>query len=279
MSEKLNTLIVQLSDPHIREPQRLAYRRINTADYLAKNINAINKLPQTPNAVVITGDLTDFGRPEEYQHLADLLKKLPMPVYLLPGNHDNHAELRKAFPTHTYLGKSSFIQYAVDIHDLHLIALDSTTHHESYGTLCKQRLAWLEQALEESKHKPVIIALHHPPFDSLIGHMDKQGLLEGRDAFEELVAQYPNVVRVIAGHVHRDIQTSFAGTIASTISSPAHSVYLDLNEDAPSQWSLEPSTYQLLALTNSHRLLGHIASGEAFDGAYPFYEPDGKLID
>lgn len=279
MSEKLNTLIVQLSDLHIREPQRLAYRRVNTADYLIKNIDAILKLPQIPNAVVITGDLTDFARAEEYQHLASLLDRLPMPVYLLPGNHDDRTALRKAFPTHTYLGKSSFIQYAVDIQDLHFIALDSTTPKQPYGTLCKQRLHWLETALEESKHKPVVIGLHHPPFDSLIGHMDKQGLLEGRDEFESLVSLYPNVVRVIAGHVHRDIQTSFGGTIASTISSPAHSVYLDLNENAPSQWSLEPSTYQLLALTNSHRMIGHIASGEPFDGAYPFYEPDGKLID
>lgn len=279
MTEKLNTLLVQLSDLHIREPERLAYRRVNTAQYLTQTLTAINKLPQLPDAMVITGDLTDFARAEEYQHLAQLLKQIDMPVYLIPGNHDDRDQLRQSFPTHTYLGQSSFIQYVVNIKDICLIALDSTTPQQPYGTLCKQRLHWLEKRLEDNKHKPVVIALHHPPFDVLIGHMDKQGLIEGRQAFEQLVIQYPNVVRIIAGHVHRDIQTQFGGTIASTISSPAHSVHLDLNDSAASQWSLEPATYQLLALTDSHRMIGYIASGVAFDGAYPFYETNGKLID
>ena len=61
----MNTLVLQLSDPHIHEPDRLAYSRIETADYLRRAIATIAKLPQQPDAVVITGDLTDFGRAAE----------------------------------------------------------------------------------------------------------------------------------------------------------------------------------------------------------------------
>ena len=84
----MTTLLLQLSDLHIREPGKLAYGRIETAPCLQRAIDSILRLPQQPHAVVITGDLTDFGRSAEYDHLRDLLKPLPMPVCLMPGNHD-----------------------------------------------------------------------------------------------------------------------------------------------------------------------------------------------
>ena len=56
------TLLLQLSDLHIREPGRLAYGRIETAPYLKQAVDTISRLPQQADAVVITGDLTDFGR-------------------------------------------------------------------------------------------------------------------------------------------------------------------------------------------------------------------------
>ena len=97
------TLLVQISDLHIREPGRLAYGRINTAPYLEKAVVAINQLPQKPDAVIITGDLTDFGRIAEYDHLRTLLAPLSVPVYMLPGNHDERNILAQSFPQQDYL--------------------------------------------------------------------------------------------------------------------------------------------------------------------------------
>ena len=102
----------------------------------------------------------------------------------------------------------------------------------SAGSLCTQRLAWLEAELERQSHRPVVIAMHHPPFQTLIGHMDKIGLLEGAQALEAIVARHPNVERVICGHLHRSIQVRFGGTIASTVPAPAHQVSLDLSPQA-----------------------------------------------
>src|SRR3989344_2288508 len=47
--------------------------------------------------------------------------------------------------------------------------------------------------------RPVVIAMHHPPFRTLIGHMDDIGLREGADALEAIVARHPQVERVICG--------------------------------------------------------------------------------
>ncbi|HBJ68594.1 MAG TPA: phosphodiesterase, partial [Alcaligenes faecalis] len=95
----LKTLLIQMTDPHIREEGRLAYGRLNTAPYLQDAINHALALPQKPDALVLTGDLTDFGRPQEYAHLRRLLAPLgSIPVYLLPGNHDDRQQLRESFP-------------------------------------------------------------------------------------------------------------------------------------------------------------------------------------
>ncbi|WP_226858600.1 phosphodiesterase [Diaphorobacter aerolatus] len=273
------TLLLQLSDPHIREPGRLAYGRINTAPYLAQAVQTILRQPQRPDAIVITGDLTDFGRAAEYEHLQSLLAPLAdVALYLLPGNHDERQQLRASFPAHAYLGNGEFVQYSVPIGDLQLVTLDTVTPGESHGTLCARRLEWLAAELERQRHKPVVIAMHHPPFRTLIGHMDKIGLLSGAAELEAIVARHLNVERVICGHLHRSIQVRFGGTIASTVPSPAHQVCLDLDPDAASAWTYEPPAYALHALPKGGRLVSHLAASGAFEGPFPFHD-GGKLID
>ena len=275
----MTTLLLQLSDLHIREPGRLAYGRINTAPYLTQAVQTILRLPQPPTALVITGDLTDFGRAAEYEHLRSLLAPLgDLPTYLLPGNHDERTQLRASFPGHHYLGTEGFVQYSVPIGGLTLIALDTVVPGASEGSLCSERLAWLARELETHRHRPVVVAMHHPPFRTLIGHMDEIGLLTGAAELEVLVARYPNVERIVCGHLHRSIQVRFGGTIAMTVPSPAHQVCLDLAPDAVSAWTLEPPGFGLHALPPGGRLVSHTMASGAYGGPYPFHD-GGQLID
>lgn len=265
------TLLAQLTDLHIREPGQLAYGRVDTAEGLVQAITSIRRLPQRPDALVITGDLTDFGREPEYAHLARLLEPLgEMPIHLLPGNHDERDQLRRSFPRHGYLGSGEFIQYSVPVGSLQLIALDTVTPRSPMGNLCSERLDWLEAELSNQGERPVVIAMHHPPFQTLIGGMDHYGLQTGARELEAIVARHPNVERIICGHMHRSIQVRFGGTIASTIPSPAHQINLDLSPDAPLMWTLEPPAYALHALPDGGRMVTHMAACGAFDGPHPF---------
>jgi len=276
------TSFVQLTDTHIREPGRLAYGRLDTTPYLARAVRAVKTLPQTPTAVIISGDLTDFGRAAEYASFRELIAPLDMPVYLLPGNHDERGALREAFPDHTYLGSEGFIQYAVDVGPVRLIVLDTSEPGQSSGRLCEARLAWLAQALADSAGKPVVIAMHHPPFRTLIGHMDKIGLVQGTDELEALVRQYDNIERIICGHIHRPIEVRFGGTIAMTGPSIAHQVTLDLDDNAASTWVLEPPAFRIHAWDAvCQRVVTHTLHTEhkgGFEGPYPFHD-NGVLID
>ena len=269
-------LLAQLSDLHIREPGRLAYGRLDTAPYLQEAVRTLRRLPQRPDAVVVTGDLTDFGRPEEYAHLARLLEPLS-PVYLLGGNHDDPQALRRAFPQHDYLGRAGDVRYSLPLGELQLIAIDTTIPGASHGALNAERLDWLDRALNAVRDQPVVLAMHHPPFETLIGHMDTIGLVDGVEALEALVRAHPNVERIICGHLHRPIAVRFGGSIACTCPAPAHQVVLDLGPKAASQWTLEPGGFKLHAWSG-RRLVTHLMPIGRFEGPYPFHD-GGRLID
>lgn len=270
-------LIAQISDLHIRPPGQKAYRVVDTDKYLPAAIEALNALAPQPDLIIITGDLTDFGRPTEYQHLRAQLDLLNTPYYLMPGNHDSTEVLRDSFPDHDYLRQGKFLQYTVEHHPLRLIMLDTVVPMQSHGALCSERLAWLEARLLEAPGRPTVIAMHHPPFKTGIAHMDAIGLLQGADALEALVARHANVERIISGHLHRSIVRRFGGTIASTCPGPAHQVTLDLRPDGPSSFTMEPPGFHLHHWLDGQLVTHHAYLGK-YPGPYPFHE-GGALID
>jgi 3',5'-cyclic AMP phosphodiesterase CpdA len=271
-------ILGQISDLHIKAPGKLSYRVVDCAAMLARCVEQVLRLPQRPNAIVFTGDLADFGRPEEYAHLRELLAPLPMPYYLLPGNHDDRQALRAAFADHAYLRQwQPYIQYAIDDWPLRIVAIDTVIPGEGGGRLDDERLAWLDSTLAAAPKKPTVVVMHHPPFTTLIGHMDRVGL-EGSEALARVIARHPQVERVLCGHLHRPIQYRFAGTIASTSPSPAHQVALDLSPNAPSDFKMEPPAFQLHAWREGIGLVSHTAYIGHFAGPYPFHEGD-QLID
>jgi 3',5'-cyclic-AMP phosphodiesterase len=270
-------LLCQISDTHIKTGGKLAYGIVDTARMLERCVADILKLPQQPDAVIATGDLVDYGLPAEYALLRELLAPLTMPLYLMPGNHDERAGMREAFPDHAYLRQwDPFIQYAIDEHAVRIVALDSVIPRQGGGTLCSQRLAWLDRTLAESPDKPTVVALHHPPFTTGIGHMDLVGF-DNAEGLAAVIGRHPQVERVIAGHLHRPITARFAGTVASTCPSPAHQVALDIAVDAADNFILEPPGYQL-HWWNGRQLVTHTAYVGEFDGPYPF-RIGGRLID
>ncbi|WP_071334210.1 phosphodiesterase [Burkholderia contaminans] len=273
-------LLAQISDLHIKRPGQLAYRRVDTAAALTRCIERLNALVPRPDAVLVTGDLTDFGHDEEYGNLHGLLAALEIPYYLMIGNHDDRAGLRRAFADRAELQAGEFVQYALDVGAVRVLALDSQVPGASYGDLCDARLAWLAAQLDAARDRPVIVALHHPPFASGIGHMDKLRLAPAASAkLDALLRGHPNVERVLCGHVHRTMFTRFGGTLAVAVPSPAHQVAFDLRTDAPSAFRLEPPAFAVHHYVPDAGMTSHHVYVDEGAGPYPFYEPSGELVD
>jgi 3',5'-cyclic AMP phosphodiesterase CpdA len=274
-------ILGQISDLHIKTDGKKSYRVVDTAESLRRCVAQVNALKQRPDVVVFTGDLVDFGKPSEYEFLRRLLAPLAMPYYLLPGNHDERAALRAAFPDHAYLQQGGDrIEYVIEDHAVRIVALDTVIPRSSKGALSPASLRWLDDVLAAEPDRPTVIAMHHPPFTTGIGHMDEIGLARSDvQALEAVVRKHPQVERVLCGHLHRSIQRRFGGTLASTCPGVSHQVVLDLDAAAPSCFVMEPPGFQLHWWDEASRgLVSHTASIGEFEGPYPFYDGD-ELID
>jgi 3',5'-cyclic AMP phosphodiesterase CpdA len=273
-------LIAQITDTHIKMPGKLAYGRVDTTAMLAACVAQVNQLEPQPDLVVLTGDLVDLGRPEEYALLRQLLAPIKAPLLVIPGNHDEREAMRAAFADGRYFPSEGFLHYTVeDRFPLRIIGLDTLIPMQGGGELCAQRLAWLSAQLEAKPQQPTLLLMHHPPFATGIGHMDELGL-QGREAFAALVARHPQIQAILCGHLHRSIHTLVGGRRALTCPSPAHQVVLDLRNDAPSAFSMEPPGYMLHWWNAADgQFVTHTAAIGQYDGPHPFFDPEGQLID
>lgn len=270
-------LIAQLTDTHIKTAGRLAYGRVDTSAMLADAVEALRRLDPQPDLLVITGDLVDLGSAEEYACLRAILAPLSQPLLVVPGNHDEREALRSAFADGGYLPASGFLHYAVDDYPLRIVGLDTLIPGQGGGELCAERLDWLARTLAERPAAPTLILMHHPPFVTGIGHMDRIGL-QGRQAFAALLELHPQVQRVLCGHLHRTIHAVVGGRSVLTSPSTAHQVALDLREQAPSAFRMEPPGFMLHRWADGV-LVSHVANIGDFAGPFPFFDEAGALID
>lgn len=254
------TSLAHLTDLHIRASGESAYRRVDTDAYLRRSVAMLTGLAPRPDAVVVTGNLTDFGQDDAYAHLAGLLAPLDMPCYLLPGSHDDRAAMRRALRGHAYLGEGPFVQYAADVGELRLVAVDTCTAGESYGSLCHDRLQWLSDALDAAGERPVVLAMHHPPFQSYVNVADRPALLHGVDELEALVESHPNIERIVCGHLHQAVTTLFGGVVAMSAPAPAQSMRLDGEDPRLAQWDVKPPAFLVHTVPGTGRMVSHTVS-------------------
>jgi 3',5'-cyclic AMP phosphodiesterase CpdA len=272
-------LIAQITDTHIKANGRLAYGRVDTAEMLARCVEHLNGLSSGPDVALVTGDLVDKGRPEEYAVLRDLLAPLDMPLYVIPGNHDERRAFRDAFADHSYLPSDGrFVHYVIDEYPVRLIGLDTTIPGAEGGVMCAERLAWLDARLAEEPARPTVIFMHHPPFITGIRNMDVNNCKGGAE-LGALVERHPQVIRLLCGHVHRAIQVHWHGVTASIAPSPAHAVAYNLREDAPHDFRLEPPACEIHYWREDTGLISHLTFIGDYEGPYPFRSTDGHFID
>ncbi len=270
------TLLAHMTDFHLRPRGLACYRVSDTNMFAERALKSLKRLSPQADALVITGDLTDRDDRREYALARELLSRLDIPVYLIPGNHDSSAGMRREMADfygmdHSQNGK---IHYCVDIGSLRLIALDTHVPGQPGGEIGKAQLTWLQDVLDCTE-RPTLIALHHPPALTGIVPLDGIGLTDA-DALEETIAPYSNLVeRLICGHVHRPIIAGFAGTTMTLAPGTGHQVALDLTEKPPAMFNFEPPAYFLHHHTQNTGVVTHMAYVEDYPGPYHFFADDG----
>ncbi len=275
-------LIAQISDFHLKPGGGLAYGVADTAGALERVVSHINRLPQQPDVILITGDIADGGAPESYFLAGELLGGLKAPMLIVPGNHDQKVSLLAAFPEHRYLSQwvhgncGDYMCYCIEEFAIRLIGIDTVTPGCHGGGLGPNRLNWLDRKLRERPDDPTLIFMHHPPFPSAIGHMDKEPF-EYREAFKILVSRNPQIERITCGHIHRAISRRFAGTLATVCPGVGMQLDLNLKPDAPSGFVLEPPALLLHILDNAWNdepaILSYVSTVGDSPGHYGEFHP------
>jgi 3',5'-cyclic AMP phosphodiesterase CpdA len=272
-------LIAQISDLHIKSPGALAYGRVDTARALERCVATLNQFSPKPDLVVISGDLADTPRGEEYEHLKRLLAPLQIAFVGIPGNHDQRDMMRAAFPQN-YAFASGPLNQRVEIGGLDLVLLDSSVSGKPHGELDPPTLQWLETTLASASDRPALLFLHHPPFQAGIWHMDRQNL-QNAGELADVVKRHPRVQLIAAGHVHRATLAMFAGVPATICPAPNHAVDLDLAQLREPSFKVEPPAFYLhvwLPGEGFGSVVTHQVPIGDFDGPHPFFGPDGKLL-
>jgi hypothetical protein len=185
--------IAQLSDTHIRIPGTPLFNGVDSTIQLQKAIDWILSDQLSIDAVIISGDLTQDGHVEEYQNLRHLLSPLAtqVPVYLALGNHDHFENFMQVFsdyPGIAQVAVQDTLQYRAKIGDYQFLILDSLEQGNDQGHLNPQRLDWLNQQLQSSTDKTIIV-IHHPMIDIGNPLMDEMHLFES-EAFGQIIEKY-----------------------------------------------------------------------------------------
>jgi Icc protein len=245
-------ILAQLTDPHIT----IGPGDAGSADALAAAVAAVSAFDPLPEAVLLTGDVTEHATAAEYERAAELLAELAIPVHLLAGNHDDADGIRAHLGAPGASGEP--LQYSQALGPIRLIACDTTVRGQDAGALGPERLAWLEAELERDRATPTLLAMHHPPLLIGMGVLDEIALAEvDRLALRELIAANPQVKRIVAGHVHRGATGGIGGCPVFVCPSSYLQLALDLRPDSEIALVREPPCFGL-HVTLDDELISHV---------------------
>ncbi|MFL4473794.1 metallophosphoesterase [Paeniglutamicibacter sp. MACA_103] len=193
--------LVHVTDTHLLAGGALLHGRIDTWARTAEALEAAARF--SPDAVVVTGDIADrgaqvhAGAAKLFEHAA---RELRCPVIVVPGNHDPAGSVGATFNRKRI---ASGPNPADTVHmngGLRIIGLDTHGFRESAGRLSRPQLHWLRAVLAIPAPRGTVLALHHPPIDSVLPALAGRGLTRPEELAAVLAGS--DVKGILCGHYH-----------------------------------------------------------------------------
>jgi 3',5'-cyclic-AMP phosphodiesterase len=208
---------IQISDTHLFEDPTAKLWDVAPEPMLDRALEELNKLDGRPAFIIVSGDCSSDGSIASYERLGQKIGHLGVPVFYLPGNHDDPQILSRILCGRELPPKEKLTQ-SFEAHGWRFILLDSSVPGEDGGALGDAQRAWLRTTLAAEPRTPTIINVHHNPIPVGSAWLDPMTIADA-NALSAILDTSTQVRAVLFGHVHQVFETNRDG--AQYLSAPS----------------------------------------------------------
>ncbi len=169
-------------------------------------VERINALPNAPEFLLHTGDVSHLSKPEEFDAVEQILKGAkPKEVFCVPGEHDVLNDDGKSFRERYGKNAKGDGWYSFDHKGVRFIGLVNVLNLKAggLGSLGQEQLEWLEDNVRHLKHSTPIVVFAHVPLWTVYPEWG-WGTEDGAQALGYL--KKFGSVTVLNGHIHQTMQ-------------------------------------------------------------------------
>jgi Icc protein len=209
---------VQISDSHMgfNKPANP-----NVVATLQAAIDKINGLPDQPEFMIHTGDLSHDSKASQFDDLDQVLKSAKAKqVYFVPGEHDTSVDDGKLYLERygKSMGAKGTGWYSFNHKDVHFVGLNNSAVIEGMGKLGEEQLKWLEADLKgQPTSRPVVVFAHIPLWSV---YPEWGWATQDSEQVMSYLKRFGSVT-VLNGHIHQVMQKTEGNVMFHTAMSSA----------------------------------------------------------
>lgn len=207
---------VQISDTHLfRDPSTKLWD-VAPDPMLDRALEELGKLGR-PAFFLVTGDCSSDGSTDSYRRLDEKMHRFGVPVYYVPGNHDDAMSMAQIFLGRELPVREKLTQ-TFEALGWRFVLLDSSVPGEDGGELGDAQRAWLRATLAAAPNTSTIVVVHHNPMPVGSAWLDPMTIADA-NALNAILETSSQVRAVLFGHVHQVFETRRNG--AQYLSAPS----------------------------------------------------------
>lgn len=223
--------IAQVTDPHLfadPEGRLKGVATLETFDAILAEVKQHTPL----DLILMTGDLVHDESIAGYERLRERMQPFGVPVYCLPGNHDEGRLIG------THLNQDNMHTVRAAHHDDWLfVFLDSSIPGSAAGNLSDDEWLAFEERINGNDAQHILICVHHNPLPVGSAWLDTMTIRNGAE-FTRICQHHPKVRGVLFGHIHQDFyhqvdQLQLIGSPSTCIQFKPGSADFALDEQPP----------------------------------------------
>ena len=192
---------VQISDSHI------GFNKPANPDVTAtmqEAIARINSLPQQPDFIIHTGDLTHQSKAKEFDDMDGVLRSSKVKeVFYVPGEHDTSVDDGQLYREKYGKNTKGAGWYSFNHKGVHFAGLVNVVQLEGMGMLGRDQLDWLQNDLKSVSTSTPVVLFAHIPLWTVYPEWG-WGTKDGAEALS--YTRRFGSVTVLNGHIHQIMQ-------------------------------------------------------------------------